>query len=294
MAPEPGADGRKLFCFGLGYSAGALARRLDAAGWRIGGTRRDAARCAALRVLGIEAAAFDGRSPMEPPAALAGSTHVLVSVPPDGRGDPALRLHGGALAACGTVRWVGYLSTTGVYGDHGGGWVDETSELRARSGRGRRRIRAERSWLEWGRERAVPVHVFRLAGIYGPGRSAIDRVRNGTARRIVRKGHAFSRIHVEDVATVLEASIARPDGGAVYNVCDDEPAPSADVVACACALLGVEAPPEIPFDEAGLSPAARGFWTGSRRVRNDRIKNELDVTLAFPDYRSGLRAVAGL
>lgn len=293
-ASGPGGGGRKLFCFGLGYSAAALSRRLDAAGWAVGGTRRDAGRCAALRVLGFDAAVFDGESPMDPAGALAGATHVLVSVPPSAAGDPALRLHGDALAASGAVRWLGYLSTTGVYGDHGGAWVDETSELRARSARARRRAAAERAWLGWGRSRRVPVHVFRLAGIYGPGRSALDQVRSGTARRVVREGQLFSRIHVEDLATVLEASMARPDGGAVYNVCDDEPAASADVVAYAASLLGVEAPPEVPFDRAEMSPMARSFWADSRRVRNRRIREELGVELAFPDYRSGLRAIAGM
>lgn len=291
---DAGLAGDKLFCFGLGYSAMALGRRLDASAWRVGGTCRGSARRGALEALGLDAAVFDGGAAMDPMEALAGATHVLTSVPPDADGDPVLRWHGDTLAAAEGLRWVGYFSTTGVYGDHGGAWVDEESELRATSDRGRRRIAAERAWLEWGRAHGIAVHVFRLAGIYGPGRSAIDQVRRGTARRIVKAGHLFSRIHVEDIATVLEASVARPDGGAVYNVCDDEPAASADVVAYACTLLGVEPPAEIPFADAELAPMAKSFWADSRRVRNDRIKTELGAALAFPDYRSGLRAIAGL
>lgn len=292
--PEAGLAGNKLFCFGLGYSAMALGRRLDASAWQVGGTCRSGDRRRALEVLGLDAAVFDGTAPMVPLLALTGATHVLVSVPPDAGGDPVLKWHADTLAATDGLRWVGYFSTTGVYGDYGGGWVDEESELRATSDRGQRRIAAERAWLEWGRAHGVAVHVFRLAGIYGPGRSAIDQVRRGTARRIIKAGHLFSRIHVEDIATVLEASIARPDGGAVYNVCDDEPAASADVVAYACMLLGVEPPAGVPFAEAELSPMAKSFWADNRRVRNDRIKAELGATLAFPNYRSGLRAIAGL
>ena len=281
--------GRKLFCFGFGYCAASLARRLAASGWRVAGTSRSGERRGAL---GIEAARFSGDGPVEPPEALDRTTHVLVSVPPGDDGDPVLAWHGSDLAAAASVEWVGYLSTTGVYGDRAGGWVDEDSDLRPSGRRGERRVAAERSWLEWGAGGRAAVQVFRLAGIYGPGRSAIDRAREGAARRVAKPGHLFSRIHVEDVATVLEASIARPASGRVYNVCDDEPAPQSDVVAHACALLGVAPPPETPFARAGLSPAARSFWADNRRVRNDRIKTELGVELAFPDYRSGLRAIA--
>ena len=283
---------RKLFCFGIGYAAMVLSRRLDARRWRISGTCRSARRRAALDALGMEAALFDGTAPMDPPQALAGTTHLLSSVPPDAEGDPVLRRHAADLPR--TVEWAGYLSTTGVYGDRGGGWVDETSETRPGSERSARRVAAERAWLEWGAERGAAVQVFRLAGIYGPGRSAFDRIRDGTARRIDKPGHYFSRIHVEDIATVLEASIARPEAGGIYNVCDDEPAEPAEVVAYACELLGVEPPPLIAFSDAELSPRARTFWADNRRVRNGRAKKELGVELAFPDYRAGLRAIAGL
>ncbi len=285
----------ELFCFGLGYTAMALGRRLNTQGWRVAGTCRNPARRAALGALGIDAALFDGTAPMDRPELLRRATHVLLSIPPDGAGDPAFRHHAANLAAAGGVEWVGYLSTTGVYGDRGGDWVDETSELRPASDRSRRRADAEAAWLEWGAKSGIPVQVFRLAGIYGPGRSTADQVKAGTARRIDRPGHLFSRIHVEDAATVLAASIARPRAGGIYNVCDDEPAAPADVVAYACELLGREAPPLVPFEVAwaAMSPMARSFWSDDRRVRNDRIKAELGVALAFPDYRTGLRTILG-
>lgn len=286
-----------LFCFGLGYTAMALGRRMNTTqGWRVSGTCRKPARRAALGALGIEAALFDGTAPMDRPELLADATHVLLSIPPDDMGDPAYRHHAEDLAKAGKLEWVGYLSTTGVYGDRAGGWVDETSELRATSDRGRRRIEAEAKWLDWGTETGIPVQLFRLAGIYGPNRSAADQVRAGTAKRIDRPGHLFSRIHVEDAATVLAASIAKPRAGGIYNVCDDEPAAPADVVAYVCELLGIEPPPLVPFEAAWeeMSPMARSFWADDRRVRNGRIRDELGVALAYPDYRIGMRAVLGL
>ena len=290
-----------LFCFGLGYTAMALGRRMNTTrGWRVSGTCRKPARRAALGALGIEAALFDGSAPMDRPELLAQATHVLLSIPPDADGDPAYRHHAADLAAdlarAEKLEWVGYLSTTGVYGDRAGGWVDETAELLATSDRGRRRIEAEAGWLAWGTETGIPVQLFRLAGIYGPGRSAADQVKAGTAKRIDRPDHLFSRIHVEDAATVLAASIARPRAGGIYNVCDDEPAAPADVVAYVCELLGIEPPPLVPFEDAyaEMSPMARSFWADDRRVRNDRIRDELGVALAYPDYRTGMRAVLGL
>lgn len=288
------ASERKLFCFGLGYSAKALADHLSGSQWRIGGTCRQADQCASLRNLGIECAVFDGEAPMSPPDALDGTTHVLSSIAPDENGDPVLRRLGHTMADASSIEWVAYLSTTGVYGDRGGAWVDEISTLRPTSDRAKRRAAVERAWLEWGSRHSIVVQVFRLAGIYGPGRSALERVRRGTAQRIRKPGHLFSRIHVDDIVNVLAASIARPEAGAIYNVCDDEPAASSDVVAYACTLCGVVPPPEVPFSEAELSPAARSFWADNRRVRNDRIKQRLGVALAFPDYRSGLRSIAGL
>jgi nucleoside-diphosphate-sugar epimerase len=281
----------RLFCFGLGYSASALARRLAARGWTVGGTCRSEEKRAALAAQGIEAHLFDrGRPLADPEGALRGTTHLLSSVPPDGAGDPVLDHHAGDIARL-PLAWAGYLSTTGVYGDTGGAWVDETAPLRPSGERGRRRLAAETAWLRLHQECGTPVHLFRLAGIYGPGRSALDAVRSGRAKRVDKPGQVFSRIHVEDIAGVLEASIARPDPGAAYNLCDDDPAPPSEVVAFAAALLGVEPPPLVPLAEAGLSPMARSFYDDVRRVSNRRIKAELGVVLRYPDYRTGLRAL---
>ncbi|MEX2644559.1 MAG: SDR family oxidoreductase [Acetobacterales bacterium] len=283
----------KLFCFGLGYSAAVLSRRLLGHGWRIAGTSRDPAKRAGLAAEGFEMHAFSEEAPLaDAGTALAGTTHLLISIAPGAQGDPVLLNHLADLRALSALRWVGYLSTTGVYGNRDGGWVDEQSELRATSPRGRRRIAAERAWLSQVGD-AVPVHIFRLAGIYGPGRSVLDQVRAGTARRVDKGGHLFSRIHVEDIATVLERSMKRPKPGAVYNLCDDEPAPSADVVLEACRLLGVAPPPAVPFEQAWaeMSPMARSFWSDSRRVRNGRIAAELGVRLRYPTYREGLAAI---
>jgi nucleoside-diphosphate-sugar epimerase len=282
----------KLFCFGFGYTARHLAAALAADGWSIAGTCRRPDRQRALRAAGIEARLFDHGHALEgAAAALAGCTHLLVSVPPDADGDLVLRSHASDIAALDGLRWAGYLSTTGVYGDRDGGWVDEETELRPSGERGRRRCAAEAGWLELWRDHGVPVHIFRLAGIYGPGRSALDQVRNGTARRIVKPGHAFSRIHVDDIAATLQASMARPRPGAIYNVCDDASAPSSDVVDYACTLLEVDPPPATPFEDAALSPMAAGFYADNKRVRNTLIKTELGVELGYPDYRSGLTAL---
>ncbi len=284
---------RRLFCFGLGYTARALARGLIADGWDVAGTVRGGEGRRELQGLGVTVFAFErGRPLPDPAAALAGATHMLVSVPPEEAGDPVLDVHGEDIAALrGSLEWVGYLSSTVVYGDRGGGWVDEWSDLRPTSERGRRRLKAEAGWLALWREHGLPVQVFRLAGIYGPGRSVLDAVRSGRARRIVKPGQIFSRIHVADIVQILCASIARPNPGAVYNVCDDTPAPPEDVIAFACGLLGVEPPPPVPFEEAELSEQARSFYADNKRVRNDRIKRELGVRLAYPDYRTGLRAL---
>lgn len=284
-----------LFCFGVGYSAKALIRRLQAKGWQVSGTTRTAEKAEALEAQGIRPVVFSPDHPMEAPdAALRGVTHVLSSVPPDDSGDPVLNAHGADIARLGSgLNWAGYLSTTGVYGDRQGGWVGENDALRPAGTRGQRRVAAETAWLDLGQRHGIPVHVFRLAGIYGPGRSQLDSVRKGTAKRIDKPGQVFSRIHVEDIAAVLEASMARPNPGAAYNVCDDEPAPPGDVVTYACELLGVEPPPWEPFEEAAKSMSAMGrsFYGESKRCRNDRIKTDLGVTLTYPTYREGLRAL---
>ncbi len=284
-----------LFAFGLGYCARALAREVLAVGWEVRGTTREAAMATAHRREGIEAFRFADGVPLAG-TALVGVTHLLSSVPPDGDGDPVLRRHGSdiaALAAAGRLAWAGYLSTTGVYGDRGGGWVDEDSDLRPSTERGRRRQAAEAAWQALYRDHGVPVHVFRLAGIYGPGRSPLDAVREGRARRVVKPGQVFSRIHVADVARVLRASMARPNPGAAYNVCDDTPAPPQEVIEFACRLAGVPPPPEVPIEAADLGPMAESFYAENKRVSNRRIKEELGVVMAYPDYRSGLEALAG-
>lgn len=276
-----------MFVFGLGYSALALARALRAEGWRIAGTCRKPDKADALRGEGIDAYVFDGAGPLDP-AALAGATHVLASIPPDMGGDPVLRHHAHDLLS---MDWIGYLSTTGVYGTRDGGWVDEHSERRPSGERGARRLAAEDAWLALWRHYGTPVHLFRLAGIYGPGRSAIDAVRAGRARRIDKPGQVFSRIHVDDIVQVLRASIARPSPGSAYNVCDDVPAAPAEVVEYAAHLIGMEPPLMVPFDEADLTPMARSFYDDNKRVRNERIKAELGVALRYPDYRAGLESI---
>lgn len=288
------AERLRLFCFGLGYSATHLARRLLAQGWSVAGTCQGEEKRRDLAALGIEAFLFDRERPMADTArVLAGATHLISSVPPDGAGDPVLDTLRQAIVAHGGWRWAGYLSTTGVYGDTGGAVVDESSALAPTSERGRRRVAAEAAWLALHRDHGVPVHVFRLAGIYGPGRSAFDRIREGAAQRVIKPGHAFGRIHVDDIAQVLTASMAKPAPGAVYNVCDDEPAAPADVIAFACRLLGVPPPPPVEFEVARktMSPMALSFWRDNRRVDNGRLKRELGVSLACPTYREGLAAI---
>jgi len=284
---------RTLLVFGLGFSARVLVDRLRPTGWTVRATARSAEKVAALRADGIDAFIFDGTAPIVDKAgAFDGVSHLLLSVPPGADGDPVLEHHGGDIAAmAGDIAWAGYLSTTGVYGDRAGGWVDETSELTPATERGRRRVEAEAGWCRLWREAGLPIHLFRLAGIYGPGRNALESVRSGRARRVVKQGQVFSRTHVADIATVLEASIARPNPGAAYNVCDDDPAPPQDVVTHACELLGVDPPPEIPFEDAEMSEMGRSFYAESKRVSNRRIKEELGVTLAYPDYRAGLAAL---
>ncbi len=277
-----------LLSLGHGYSARALAALVLPLGWRVIGTTRSAEKRAMLDASGITAILWD-KATVE--AALGQATHVLMSAAPDAEGDPALRLIGPALAErAAELDWAGYLSTTGVYGDSKGAWVDESMPLTGATRRGRARIAAEADW------RAVPdlpLHIFRLAGIYGPGRGPFEKIRNGTARRIIKPGQVFSRIHVADIATVLKASIDRPNPGAAYNVCDGDPAPPQDVLAFAAELLGMPPPPEVDFETAEMSPMARSFYAESKRVSNARLHEELGVTLAYPDYRSGLTAMLG-
>jgi nucleoside-diphosphate-sugar epimerase len=273
--------GSRLLCFGLGYTARALVRALGE-DWAIIGTSRTG-EDGCLR--------FDRDHPLAA-GTFAGVTHILVSIPPDAAGDPVLAAHAADIAGLTRrLAWLGYLSTTGVYGTRDGGWVDETSELRPTGSRGRARVAAEAAWLALQRERGVPVHIFRLPGIYGPGRSAFDALRAGTARRIDAGSQVFSRIHVDDIAGVLRASIARPRCGAVYNVCDDEPAPQEAVVAHAARLLDMAPPSLVSLAAAELSPMARSFYADDKRVSNALVKRELGVALAYPSYREGLAAI---
>lgn len=287
-------DGRRLFCFGLGFSAQALIRYLPVADWHTGGTARDPEKVATLKANGIDALVWDGGA-LDDAArrAVQAATHILISAPPNDDGDPAFAAAHDLIAEKSDIQWLGYLSTTGVYGDTGGAFVDETAPLNPSSARSQRRVDAEAQWMSLLNDHGIPVHVFRLAGIYGPGRSPFNQIRARKAKRINKLGHAFSRIHVDDIAQILAKSIANPKPGAVYNVCDNEPAPPAEVTAYACGLLGVEPPPMEAFDvvKARMSPMALSFWNDNRRVDNRKIREELGVKLAYPDYRSGLNAV---
>lgn len=273
---------KTLLSIGHGYSARALARLLLPEGWRIIATTRSAVKAEMLRSEGVEPMVWTGGA-----LPLSEATHLLTSVAPDGSGDPVLAAQRSTIAAAQHLEWVGYLSTVGVYGDHGGDWVDEETPLTPSTTRGVQRVAAEAAWAALG----LPLHIFRLAGIYGPGRGPFEKVRDGTARLIIKPGQVFSRIHVEDIAQVLAASIARPNPGRVYNVCDDAPSPPEDVLAYAAELLGLPRPPEVPFDPASMSPMAASFYAENKRVRNDRIKTELGVTLRYPDFRAGLEAM---
>ncbi|KUR72370.1 epimerase [Novosphingobium fuchskuhlense] len=260
----------KLFIFGMGYTSKVIAARLRAAGWAVAGTGREGT------------VRFEDRDAVL--AALAGASHVLSSVPPARQGgDPVLEAYGEALAAA-PASWLGYLSSTGVYGDTGGAWVDETAEV----GTGRRSARtaADLAWQDLG----ARVRVFRLPGIYGPGRSALDRVREGAAKRIMLEGQVFSRVHVEDIASGVVAGMAGPAG--VYNLGDDEPSSQNAVIEEAARLMGVAPPPLQTLEEAALSPMALAFYAENRRVANGKAKRVLGWKPAYPTYREGLRALS--
>jgi nucleoside-diphosphate-sugar epimerase len=286
----------RLFLFGFGYCARHFLRAFEASG---GGatataTSRDGAGAPAagrVELLAFSPAGSDPRIP----GRIAESAALLASIPPDERGDPAMRAFRDAILRSPTLERIVYLSSTGVYGDHGGAWIDETAACVPSDARSALRLEAENGWRSVGSESGKAVHVLRLGGIYGPGRNALEDLRNGTARRVVKPGLAFNRIHVEDIARAIAACLANRGPGGTWNVVDDEPAPPQDVVAYAAALAGVEPPPEIPFEAAGLSTAARAFYADSKRCANRALRRELGVTLAYPTYREGLRALnAGL
>jgi hypothetical protein len=279
-------DKLDLLCLGFGYTARALAASLDPARWRVSATVRDKKQRAPDVSATLIPFADAG-------AAIANATHILISIPPDSQGDPTLRHHAEHFAEPKHLKWLGYLSTTGVYGDTGGRAVDETAALVPTADRSRRRIEAEFDWQDQATAHGLPLHIFRLAGIYGPGRSTLDQVRAGTARRIIKPGHAFSRIHVDDIVAALTLSMKSPQQGAIYNLCDDAPVEQIDVVTYACELLGREPPPAIPFEtaEADMSPMQRSFWDDNRRIDNAKAKTELGLVLKYPTYREGLAAL---
>jgi nucleoside-diphosphate-sugar epimerase len=276
---------KTLLSFGHGYSAGALSPILHRQGWTIFGTTRSADKADRVRATGAKPLIWPDASIT---AQLDQASHLLISAGPNADGDPVLNaLRDDIAARRDQFAWVGYLSTTGVYGDHNGGWVDENTPLAPSTKRGQLRVAAEADWQSLD----VPLHIFRLAGIYGPGRGPFAKVRNGTARRIIKDGQVFSRIHVDDIAQVLAASIAQPNPGAIYNLCDDDPAPPQDVIAYAAELLGMPIPEAVAFADADMTPMARSFYAESKKVRNDRIKDQLGVSLIYPDYRCGLHAL---
>lgn len=279
----------RLFCFGLGYSAERLCAEVIAAGGLAGGTARDSAKAITLRAQGFDACVFSDAAAVA--ARLSAASHVLISIPPEGSGDPVLNTYSHLFEPA-RPRWLGYLSTTGVYGDHGGDWVDEQTPLAPRSERAQRRVEAEARWRALAQRFAFPLYIFRLPGIYGPGRSAFDALRTGTARRIDKPGQMFSRIHVDDIASALCATFAKNLPGA-YNVSDDEPAPQHAVIAYAAELIGIPAPPLEPFAAAKktMSAMAQSFYGESKRVQNAKLKQIFGWRLRYPSYREGLKAI---
>ncbi len=275
-----------LLTLGHGYCAGVLAARLVPQGWHVIGTARSAARAADMTQAGIEPLIY----PCDLAPALARATHILISAAPNAEGDVFLQQAGDAIRAS-RPAWVGYLSTTAVYGDHQGGWVDEETPPKPQSPRATARVLAENQWLDLGLATGLPVHIFRLAGIYGPGRGPFQKIRDGSARQIIKKNQVFSRTHVADIAQVLAASMAAPDAGQIYNVCDDNPAPPEEVLCYAADLLGAPPPPRIDFETAVLPDMVRSFYGESKRIRNDKIKSALGVNLLYPTYQAGLTAL---
>jgi len=275
--------GKVLLSIGHGFSASVLGAQLIKDGWTVYGTTRSVEKAKKLNDGGVNSIIWPGTD-LTP--YIQKATHILTSVSPNSQGDPVLNQYNEILSK-NTFDWVGYLSTTGVYGNHNGGWVDENSPLKPNTTRGKLREEAELSWSKLN----INLHIFRLAGIYGPGRGPFSKVRNGTARRIIKEGQLFSRIHVDDIAQVLLASIRYPRQGAIYNVCDDNPAPPEDVISYAAELLDMPIPIAIDYDKAEMSPMARSFYAENKRVSNELIKKELGVELKFPDYKAGLQSL---
>lgn len=281
----------RLVIIGYGYSSSAVARALEGQAESLHVTARGAEKIERLRSDGTDALAFDG-SALSPAlaTALSGATHLLMSAPPGEAGDPLLAAPGFSDLEVPALRRVAYLSTVGVYGDHGGAWVDETSPLCPVSQRSRQRVAAEESWQAFAAARNLDLGIFRLSGIYGPGRSAIDNLRAGTARRIIKPGQVFNRIHVEDIGGAVARALMRNGPLGIFNLTDDEPCPPQDVVTYAADLLGMPPPPEIPFETADLSPMGRSFYGENKRVSNAKIRSELGYRFRYPTYREGLKA----
>jgi len=280
---------RNLLIFGLGYCAGAFARRV-AGEAAIAGTVRKAEKAAAMPA-GIAALVFDGtRRDAAVADAIRSATDIVVSVPPGGESDAVLAHHAADIAAAPRLRWIGYLSSVGVYGNYGGAWVSERTTPHPPEGRAMARLVAERGWARLAMERNTPLATLRIAGIYGPGRNAFVQLAGGTARRILKPGQVFNRIHLDDIAATIAAAYHGRAGG-IFNLADDEPGPGPDVIEYAARLMGVAPPPGVDFEAAGLSPMARSFYDGNRRVANRKIKEELRIVLRYPTYRAGLDAL---
>lgn len=284
----------RLFVFGMGYSAQATAASLHALGESpliVSGTTRNIDRAEDFAETGVTLHLFDGTGPgptLVPD--LEAATHLLLSIPPEGEGDPALLWHRADLDRAKNLQWIGYLSTVGVYGDFGGAWIDEDAPTRPINIRSQHRVEAEQAWREYAQSRGLPLFIERLAGIYGPGRSAFDKLREGAARRIVKPGQVFNRIHVGDIGRIT-ALAARAKLEGTFNLADNEPAPPQDLVTYAADLMGVPPPPEVPFETAEMTPMARSFYSDNKRVSNRKLLAALNTTLEFPDYRAGLGAI---
>jgi nucleoside-diphosphate-sugar epimerase len=285
---------KKLFCYGYGYVAEHLVRELrhQDPSWDFVVTTTDRDKLLEIRETGLKAYLFSDKMPFNDPLfAMDGVTHILISVPPNEEGDVVFKAHARDILKIPTIQWIGYLSSTGVYGNRDGDWVDETAEVRPTSKRGSKRAKAEVQWLKLRRIAGIPINIFRLTGIYGPGRSTLDTVRAGNTKRIYKDGHAFNRIHVDDIVSALIASMQHPAGN-IYNLADDYPAPSHELIDYACQLLGMESPPLIQYDDdIDMSPMARSFYKDNKRIKNDKIKDKLGIKLKYPDYKSGLNAI---
>ena len=291
QSKRKGAGDMSLLAIGLGYCARHFVRSRGLAATTLG-TTRERSQIHALTTQGFHAAfCKDSECDSVVDAAISDCEALLVSAAPQAGVDPVVGAFGDRLRASRRLRRVVYLSSLGVYGDHQGAWVDEDSALRPNNARSRARANAEAEWLDFQRGTQADVHILRLAGIYGPGRNALEAVARGEARRIVKPGQIFNRIHVEDIARAIEAALRGAAPGAIWNVTDDEPGPPGDPIAYAADLLGAPPPPEIPFEAAEMSAMARSFWGENKRVSNARLKNALGVRLAYPTFREGLRAL---